>query len=267
MSQFSHYEACPKCRKIGRDNRGDNLAVYRDGGVHCFACGYHKFSVLNYWKNREVKDDHVAKSLRPADWTPDVPGHAWKWLLQYGLGYDYWSPRCGYSPKEDRLVFQVGTPISFSIGRWTPMEGGELLRRERELPVVGAATKGTYRPKKWYVWGDSHRHAEVLRPAGTSNTVGGNFITLVEDIVSAHKVAQVSTCVPLFGTRLYNPHIYYLINENKPVVLWLDADQEHDVKKLAWQLESVIDQKIRVVVTPKDPKCYTTEQITKVLYG
>lgn len=31
-------EACPKCRANGKDNSGDNLARYSDGGAYCFAC-------------------------------------------------------------------------------------------------------------------------------------------------------------------------------------------------------------------------------------
>lgn len=34
-------EHCPRCRENGRDTAGDNLVVYEDGSVHCFACGYH----------------------------------------------------------------------------------------------------------------------------------------------------------------------------------------------------------------------------------
>ncbi len=33
-------EACPKCRNNGKDNSGDNLARYSDGGAYCFACQY-----------------------------------------------------------------------------------------------------------------------------------------------------------------------------------------------------------------------------------
>ncbi len=32
---------CPKCAAEGNDTAGDNLAVYEDGHMHCFACGYH----------------------------------------------------------------------------------------------------------------------------------------------------------------------------------------------------------------------------------
>lgn len=33
-------DACKRCRSNGRDNSGDNLAVYEDGSCHCFSCGY-----------------------------------------------------------------------------------------------------------------------------------------------------------------------------------------------------------------------------------
>ena len=35
-------DACPRCRTSGNDTRGDNLAIYSDGHVHCFCCGYHR---------------------------------------------------------------------------------------------------------------------------------------------------------------------------------------------------------------------------------
>lgn len=41
-SNVTHKTACPECRKSGNDRSGDNLVVYDDGHVHCYACGYHK---------------------------------------------------------------------------------------------------------------------------------------------------------------------------------------------------------------------------------
>lgn len=316
MSQFSHYEACPKCRSNGRDNRGDNLAVYRDGSVHCFSCGYHKFSVFNYWKNRKLKElNDGPKSLCPADYTRDVPAGAWKWLLQYGLPHSYWRDLVGYSPYECRLVFDVRTEsgVAFRIGRYVGEEvrasdksgaGGNVARasegKERGIREAlgrwagsAAANEGDAgvqvgvlqqlhdvvggpgevgrsarpaamlpfagKPKKWFVWGDSHKHAEVIARGKTGYTV------VVEDLVSAHKVGLVAEAIPLFGTRIYNPHFYYLINENKPVVLWLDKDQSQNVKKQALQLESVINQPVRILTTDKDPKAYSEQEINEFL--
>ena len=34
-SKFLHHGSCPSC------GSSDALAVYDDGGEHCFSCGYH----------------------------------------------------------------------------------------------------------------------------------------------------------------------------------------------------------------------------------
>ena len=54
-STFIKKEACPKCQAIGRDNTGDNLAVYSDH-VHCFRCGYHKGDYVSEETTVVVKD-------------------------------------------------------------------------------------------------------------------------------------------------------------------------------------------------------------------
>jgi twinkle protein len=40
MGNVVEKTACPSCVKQGRDNSGDNLARYEDGGAKCYACGY-----------------------------------------------------------------------------------------------------------------------------------------------------------------------------------------------------------------------------------
>lgn len=130
--------------------------------------------------------------------------------------------------------------MAFSIGRFL----GEPDRRTR----------------KWYVWGDSHRHAEVV---GEDHRSDG--IVVVEDVVSMHKVGQVNTTICLFGTAFHPCHYYYLRQANKPVVLWLDKDQELNVKKKALQLESIIDNPVSIISTDKDPKSLTFKEINENL--
>ena len=36
-------------------------------------------------------------------------------------------------------------------------------------------------------------------------------VVLVEDLVSAHKVGQVTTCIPLFGVQTHPAHFYFLL--------------------------------------------------------
>ena len=256
-SRAVKYEACPKCRSNGRDSRGDNLVRYHDGGGHCFSCGYHEhaksFNVFTSQQRQPVtKENHVTKGVLPYDFTREVPSHAWKWLLQYGLPWSHWKESTGYSPSEERLVFRVGEQstnvLQFSIGRYTPekqSDGGSFQRRG------GTVVDRT--PRKWYVWGDSHRHCEVVGR--------GESVVLVEDLISAHKVGQVTTAIPLFGTEIHKPHLYYLMNEGKPVWLWLDKDQEGTVKKKAMKLQAMINQPVNIVVTDHDPKELSFEDI------
>lgn len=248
MGRFVGYEPCPKCTRMGRDSRGDNLGRYADGGGHCFSCQYHEFP--KHYVPR-IEKPNVKTHLLPVDFTREVPARALTWLLQYGLPWSYWEPITGYSPKEERLVFLVGpssdspgAPVVFSIGRWvgTPSEEAS--------------------PRKWHVWGDSHKHAEVLRaPQGSGD---GGMVCLVEDIVSAHKVANAGICsIPLFGTKVFDDVLYYLLQTNQEVCLWLDKDQESLVRRQALRLESIINKPVKVIITEKDPKSLSFQEINE----
>jgi len=237
MSRVTHYEACPKCREMGKDSKGDNLAIYMDGSSHCFSCGYHPFS--GYIPAPRIKEYHGPKNLLPSDFQREVPAIAWKWLLQYGLPYSYWSPFTGYSAKEERLVFKVGEPLQFSIGRYF----------------------GSEKKRKWYVWGNPHSHAEIIDTRGNSEVTA-----LVEDLISAHKVGQVTAAMPLFGTEVHPAHLYALRNGSRsPVVLWLDQDQYGGTYKKANRLQSLLSRPVSVVHTERDPKELSYQGIQKVL--
>jgi hypothetical protein len=231
MSKVLRYESCPNCRDKGGDTRGDNLVRYRDGGAYCFAC--HTVTPAPMGNRFRVVEPDVPKSLCPIDFTREIPATAWKWLLQYGLPYTYWKDQVGYSPKEERLIFRVGKPLAFSIGRYFGGESGV---------------------RKWYAYGYPNRHCEVVGQGR------GDTTFLVEDIVSAHIVAQESECIPLFGTSVspkVNPSIiYYLINSEKKVKIWLDKDQQGMVKYKAARLSGLINRPVDIVVTDKDPKYY-----------
>lgn len=242
MSRVVKYEACPQCRRNGRDNRGDNLVRYSDGGAHCFSCGHHEWGDVVWARPKEKING--PKGLLPFDFTRDVPTSALKWLLQYGLPYSYWQDSIGFSPSEERLVFLVGTPTQFSIGRYV----------------------GTGKLPKWKCWGDSHKHCEIVRPRDCETIGTGERVCLVEDLVSAHKIAMSGAsiaAVPLFGVQIHPCHLYYLMQEQKPIVLWLDKDQQGTIMKKANWLQALTGQPVSCVVTDNDPKSLSFEQIRK----
>lgn len=176
--------------------------------------------------------------MLPTDFTKEVPAKAWKWLLQYGIPLAYWRKYVGYSESLSRLVFTCGDPVQFSVGR----------------DLTGESKA------KWLSFGDTHKVGVCYGDVSSAKQV-----TLVEDIVSAHKVAQVTLTVPIFGTVVHNCHYKLLKYLGLPVVIWLDKDQEHTMTKKCKQVSLYTGLPVRYVVTEKDPKELSTEYIKEKL--
>jgi hypothetical protein len=247
---FLRYEPCPRCQSAGRDRSGDNLGVYSDGSAHCFAgCGYHIFP-KHAERKEEKQDGDEDKAVLPRDFTREVPALGWKWLLQYGLSYSYWRPFVGYSPSDERLILTFSEPPRFSIGRYLGTDGGTKDGRGKWIQRP---------PRKWKFYGAGHEYVELL---GGQNQ---GPIVLVEDLVSAHKVAQVAPCLCLFGTHVHDVAIKLLLSYNNEVVLWLDADQYTLLQKKVNRLQTLLNRPVRFVSTEKDPKSYETEEIRQRL--
>jgi hypothetical protein len=227
-------EPCPRCRERGKDSRGDNLVFWPDGGGHCFSCGYHKHPQYKGPLTR-IKEPSVKENLLPFDFTREVPIHAWQWLLKYGLPQSYWRESVGYSEKEQRLYFLIKSSpsiVAFSIGRYV----------------------GTEAHRKWFVRGSSH--------SGAFQVGEGTATVIVEDWISANKVGQVTECLPLFGTTVHPAHIYALTDgSERPIVLWLDKDQEGTTNKKAARLQMLVNRPVTVVHTQLDPKLLSFKEI------
>lgn len=237
MAKFLRLEQCPRCAERGRDRSRNNLATYSDGGAHCFSCGYHKMgNFAAVMRHREEPHDGKEKAVLPADFTREIPAEGWRWLLQYGLPYSYWQTYCGFTEKENRLIFTVGKPTAFSAGR--------------------ALTVGD---SKWKLYGDKTGYVEVI---------GGELpkkVVLVEDIISAHKVGHVFTAIPLFGTNVYDNVLKKLKAINCPIVLWLDNDQYVHLPKKVNRMQSLLDLPVTPLTTDKDPKGYSLKEIAEIL--
>lgn len=255
MAKFLKYEQCPRCASNGRDRSGDNLAVYNDGSSHCFNCGLHRHPPHSHRfkpKEKEYHDDE--KAVLPSDFTREIPAEGWKWLLQYGLSYSYWKPFTGYSPTHNRVVLTFGNPIRFSIGR-------------------SLETDKTKEKRKWRFWGDGHKYVELIGkrtdPSPTAHGLRAESdnlpIVLVEDLISAHKVGQVTQTLCLFGTHIHDLALTLLIKEKRPVTLWLDDDQYTLLPAKVARLQTFLKHPVRWIRTEKDPKSYTIEEIRSYL--
>lgn len=238
-SRFVRYTACEKCRERGKDSHGDNLALYSDGSAHCFSCKYHiPAKVFNLFSQKKEDVANKTRRLLPNDFSDNVPIQCLKWLMQFGLPYSYWRPKIGWSSIHERLIFRVGDPLLCSVGRLFPKEDSN-------------------RSRKWHAWGEPHEH---VTPIGD-----GSIICLVEDLISAHKVSHAEVqSIPLFGTTIYPAHIMHIRQEGKPVILWLDKDQEDVAAKKAANITMLTGMPVSIVTTDKDPKNVELSKIRDV---
>lgn len=107
------------------------------------------------------------------------------------------------------------------------------------------------------------RSAHVLAPKREEGLELG--VVVVEDLISAHKVAQVTHCLPLFGTGIYPKAISALRALKRPVTLWLDRDQYTLLAPKINRLQTFLDVPVRFVSTDKDPKEYDLDEIRTIL--
>lgn len=90
-------------------------------------------------------------------------------------------------------------------------------------------------------------------------------VALVEDIISAHKVAQVCPALPLFGTTISDIAVKTLLKARRPVVLWLDADQYQLLPRKVNRLQSLLGVSVGTITTERDPKSLTLDEISTEL--
>lgn len=174
----------------------------------------------------------------PFDFTREVPARALIWLLQFGLPWSYWKESVGYSPSQERLVLTYGTPVVASIGRYV----------------------GTGDWPRWREYGDPKTHPIPINPEAETPLV------LVEDLVSAHKVAAAGfSALPLFTSKVTPHQLKFLIKAKRPMVLWLDKDKARESLRDSVRLAAITRQLVARVVTDKDPKWLALTEINSLL--
>ena len=227
MSKFIRHLPCPKCRSK------DNLGEY-DDHFYCFGCQYHKLkNDLNTLRKRyersSMSNNIVNASIQT---TPDLPRNAMKWLLSYGISLE--------EIAQHKLEWceQNGTLVLLNTG--TYWQGRSFKQYGPKYMSHG------YKPLTIYGEGDT--------------------IILVEDILSAIKVSRVAgyCSAPLLGSSLSTDFEDKITKQFKSVYVWLDRDKAKNAIRIKNKLKG-LGITSRVVITPSDPKEYTTKEIEQWL--
>lgn len=228
------YAKCYRCGGWGRD--GGNLA-----GVGAFARHVHapKVKIPNEVKlpgdfTNEIRDMPVAvrSKLHQCKVGQNL-------VNQYGIG---WSPRW------ERLIFPVyhGSELAAFQARYfgTDPEASKYITRYKDSGAL------------WQLF--KSRNAPLAE----------DMVVIVEDMLSAVRVAEMNDCVCLYGTELSDEILVRLAtNGFKRGVIWLDWDN-HTVRKKGVNISdrlTMVGIRGTIMVDTTDPKHFTYSEIENIL--
>jgi len=218
----------------------------------CFRCdiddfvGKGKQSLAELARIRELNE--AAKSIKltlelPHDFTREIPIHGRLWLYSGGITESVWREYgIGYSESIDRVVLPVYDTSNNLV--WFQCR---------------ALHKGQ-KPK--YIQPARSRDNELFQ-VGYSKT-NLQRVVVVEDILSAIRVGKHIPTVSLLGTKITTGQAARL-SEYEKVTTWLDSDRAG--RRGAYTIRKTIGlvTEINNIVTIKDPKKLTDQQIREIL--
>lgn len=105
-----------------------------------------------------------------------------------------------------------------------------------------------------------------LDGGSTSNSVqlSPETLVIVEDPVSAMRIAPLRPSMPLLGSHLATSRLIALTGLYDSIWFWLDSDKLKEAREMA-ERARLIDVKTRVIHTDLDPKCYTNAQLMEII--
>jgi hypothetical protein len=218
----------------------NNLHEYADG-FYCFACNYYK-------PNKSL--ENARRNLSPFNERTDINlcndlilnnsleiDHL-KWLLGYNLTQEEMALFKSCTKRRVNNEFRECSLLVFhcSDNYWVARNFGE-------------GVKYLSRGVKPYLEFGSNKEKLVF----------------VEDIISAVKVARVATAVPMLGAKVM-PAWWEQAKKYNSVVLWGDRDKATENVVQARRASEVIGKKVEIIITEKDPKHYSVDEILSFLY-
>ena len=246
-----------QCECTNSRNDKSSLITHSIKGysLFCFRCdntGFVGKGVQTLEELRKVKELNAAALATsretlvnlPEDFVHDIPLNGRLWLYKAGITESRWKEKgIGYSPTLERVII----PVYTSTGELSWYQGRATLKGQ--LPKYLQPAMG---------------REKILYEAPCTSDLIKNTVVVTEDILSSIVVSNVQTSVSTLGTKL-SVEQCNKISEYQNVIVWLDSDKAgvNGSKKMVKQLSLLTD--VHSVVTEKDPKFLTKQQIKEVL--
>jgi len=246
-------QRCPQCASNGKDTSADNLSVWSDGHVYCFACGYRKRGVPKVsncgpdWKSvsGSFKKDKENRPKRRDSVYKRLPEAAFKYLEAQGLTEKEIAQYHYYFDANDESII---------------------------CPIYNEKNEEVMKVKR-YNWKDFNPKMPKYKCIGKKpyiplRSTGAWYCVVVEDMISAIRLTRLKyDTVPLFGTKLPKEAALTLAKKYDRMYVWLDRDKAVDAVRMSRRWNYFFREGSKVVVTGEDPKHYDDEQIQDILYN
>ena len=200
-------------------------------------------TLANTKNNNKNERSQSAAVCLPDDFTINLPAEPLQWLRKYGItDVEIVNNHIGWSESNGYLVY----PCFGVYGSLLCYQG----RYFCQYPTN----------QRFYTSGQVEKTYHILE----NNFDYPNTICLVEDMVSCIKIAKHVSCMPLFGSTIKTERFIHLGNIYTNLIIWLDKDKAQYAVKRGKVAEAFFD-KVRVIITEKDPKDYDNGQLREYL--
>jgi hypothetical protein len=235
MGRFLRHEPCPAC------GSRDNLARYDDGSAFCWGC--RRYESRTTIPNRDIDQSSDSRTLfLPRSCTTDFPTPCTEWLGRYSITIAECLARGAvWEPAREQFILPY-----FS--------------EEGELVCYQARNFNPYRANKskYYNVGSKETAFPLIQNHGP-------VVSLTEDTLSAIKVARQVAAMPLLGVHIQVKKLIRLKQLGfETVIVWLDQDKWREARDIS-DLCKWAGVSSRAILTEKDPKEYSDEEIKEYL--
>lgn len=264
MAKHLRNEACPKCRKVGHDRSGDNLAVYSDDSRYCWKCGYFRNgsnSIAEFLdkRNKPVPNKHRPLNL-PDDCIPSYPNDVLEWLHKYQLTQSD-IVKAGALYSQNGVTTKKGTFTRLLCFPFWQYTDNDMLLLGYQARVFGDGKEKC----KWLSFGDVQTIVNILNNGVGHALIKTTRLVLVEDLISAIKVSRLGiSAMPLFGVNIKSRIGQFRVLNPLELIIFLDPDQhKHSIEES--NLLRLNGFKAHTVLSKKDPKEYTYDELKELL--
>jgi hypothetical protein len=198
--------------------------------VWCFGCKYYKLkNDIKSIRSRLSETPPTQSDEITLDLTDDIPMVAKQWLLKYGI--------TNQEIQDNKIAWDANSQILILH----------------------------YTQNYWQGRCFGNQHQKYLSKGLKPLTIYGNGDTIVcvEDILSAIKIARLSPnycATPLLGSSMPLETTQSLSKRFSNILIWLDRDKAKNAIMIARNLKQR-GINSDVVISPKDPKEYSKEEL------